>query len=48
MIDYLIQNLWLTWLLVSLVCMILEILNGDLYIMCFAVGAMFGDRKSVV
>lgn len=47
MIDYLIQNLWLTWLLVSLVCMILEILNGDLYIMCFAVGAMFGSLVSL-
>ena len=27
--------------------MILEILNGDLYIMCFAVGAMFGSLVSL-
>ena len=27
MMDYLIQNLWLTWLLVGLVCLILEMMN---------------------
>ena len=36
MIDYLVQNLWLSWLLVGIICLILEIMNGDFFIMCFA------------
>ena len=46
MIDYLIQNLWLTWLLVGLVCLILEMMNGDFYIMCFAIGSFCASLAS--
>ena len=46
MIDYLIQNLWLTWLLVGLVCLILEMMNGDFYIMCFAIGGFCASLAS--
>ena len=38
MIQYLIENLWLVWLLVSLVCLLLELTSGDLFILCFAIG----------
>ena len=38
MIEYLVQNLWLSWLLVGIICLILEIMNGDFFIMCFAIG----------
>ena len=46
MIDYLIQNLWLSWLLVGLVCLILEMMNGDFYIMCFAIGSFCASLAS--
>ena len=46
MMDYLIQNLWLTWLLVGLVCLILELMNGDLYLMCFAIGSLCASLAS--
>lgn len=39
MIDYISANLWQLWLLVSIICLILELTNGDFYIMCFAIGA---------
>lgn len=39
MIDYFAQNLWQMWALVSVVCLILELTNGDFFIMCFAIGA---------
>ncbi len=40
MIDYFAQNLWLAWLLVSLLCLLLELANGDFFIICFAAGSL--------
>lgn len=34
------QHLWQAWALVALICLILELTNGDLYILCFAIGAV--------
>ena len=39
MINYFAENLWQMWALVSVVCLILELTNGDFFIMCFAIGA---------
>ena len=39
MIDYFAQNLWQMWALISVACLILELTNGDFFIMCFAIGA---------
>ena len=39
MINYSAENLWQMWALVSVVCLILELTNGDFFIMCFAIGA---------
>lgn len=39
MIDYFIGNLWQLWALISIICLILELTNGDFFIICFAVGA---------
>ncbi len=39
MIEYFSQNLWQFWALTSVICLILELTNGDFYIMCFAIGA---------
>lgn len=41
MIDYFMQHLWQLWALVSLACLILELTNGDFFIMCFAIGGVF-------
>ena len=40
MIDYFSENLWQMWALVSIVCLILELTNGDFFVMCFAIGGV--------
>ncbi len=40
MLEYFAENIWLIWLLVSLACLLLELTSGDLYILCFAIGAV--------
>ncbi len=40
MIEYFSQNLWLAWMLVSILCLVLELTNGDFFIMCFAIGGV--------
>ena len=38
--DYFAANLWQLWVLVTVVCLILELTSGDFFIMCFAIGAV--------
>lgn len=38
MVQYFSENIWLAWLLVSLLCLVLELTNGDFFIICFAIG----------
>lgn len=40
MLTYLIDNMWLVWLVIAFACLILELSSGDFYITCFAVGAV--------
>lgn len=40
MIDYFAANLWQLWVLVTVVCLILELTSGDLFILCFSIGAL--------
>ena len=40
MIDYLAQNLWQVWAIVAIVCLILELMAGDYFIICFSFGAV--------
>ena len=40
MFDYFSTNLWLFWLLISLLCLIMEMASGTFYILCFAIGAL--------
>ena len=46
MIDYFINHMWQAWLLLSLLCLILELTNGDLYVLCFAIGSVFASVAS--
>ena len=39
MIQYFSSNLWLIWVIISIVCLILELSSGDFFILCFAIGA---------
>ena len=39
MIEFFTSNLWLIWVIVSIVCLILELSSGDFFILCFAIGA---------
>lgn len=40
MIEYLSQNVWLIWVLASIICLLLELTSGDLFILCFSIGAL--------
>ena len=40
MIEYFASNLWQMWLLLALICLIIELTNGDFYVMCFSLGAV--------
>ena len=40
MIAYLTENLWLFWLVLTTVCLTLELTSGDFYITCFGIGAL--------
>ena len=48
MIDYFAQNLWQFWAIFSILCLILELSNGDFFIVCFAVGGLFGLASSFI
>ena len=39
MIAFLTSNLWLIWIIISILCLILELSSGDFFILCFAIGA---------
>jgi membrane protein implicated in regulation of membrane protease activity len=48
MIDYFATHLWQLWLLVSFLCLILELTNGDFFIMCFAIGGVCASIASAL
>ena len=41
MIDFFFENMWVAWLLVAIVCLIAELSSGDMFILCFSIGAAF-------
>ena len=41
MIDYISQHVWQLWVVIAVVCLILESMAGDFFIICFAIGAVF-------
>lgn len=47
MIAYFAAHLWQVWALIALICLILELTNGDFFIMCFAIGAVCAAIASV-
>ena len=43
MIEFFTQNVWLIWILVSVLCLMLELGSGDLFLLCIAIGALGGS-----
>ena len=39
MIDFFTSNLWLIWVIISILCLILELSSGDFFLLCFAIGS---------
>lgn len=48
MIEYIGQNFWLFWVIVTCVCLILELSSGDFFVTCFAIGGLFGVASSIM
>lgn len=46
MVEFIVGNVWLVWLVVAIVCLIMEVSSGDFFITCFAVGALCGMAAS--
>ena len=42
MITYLTSHFWIFWLLICVLCLILEISTGTFYLLCFSLGALVG------
>ena len=48
MIEYLAQHLWQMWAIVAVVCLIMELMAGDFFIICFSIGAVFAAITAAV
>ena len=41
MIEYITQHVWQLWAVIAVICLILELMAGDFFIICFSIGAAF-------
>ena len=41
MIEYISQHVWQLWTVIAVICLILELMAGDFFIICFSIGALF-------
>ena len=48
MIEYLAQHLWQMWAIVAVICLIMELMAGDFFIICFSIGAVFAAITAAV
>jgi membrane protein implicated in regulation of membrane protease activity len=48
MVEYFTSNLWLFWVIICVICLILEVSSGTFYIMCFAIGSIFSVAASLI
>jgi membrane protein implicated in regulation of membrane protease activity len=42
MLAYILENMWQVWAVVAVICLILELMAGDFFIICFSIGALGG------
>lgn len=48
MIEYISEYLWQMWAVVAVVCLILELMAGDFFIICFSIGGLFAAFAAAV
>jgi membrane protein implicated in regulation of membrane protease activity len=48
MIEFFSNNAWLVWLLVAILCLIIELGSGDLFVICFSIGALAASAASAL
>ncbi len=48
MIEYFASNMWQLWVIIAVICLILELMNGDFFIMCFAIGGVCSSLAAAV
>ncbi len=41
MIEFISQHVWQSWAVIAVICLILELMAGDFFIICFSIGALF-------
>ncbi len=46
--EYLAGNMWTLWLVIAIVCLIIELTSFDFYITCFAIGALGAVAASLL
>ena len=42
MLAHILENMWQVWAVVAVICLILELMAGDFFIICFSIGALGG------
>lgn len=42
MLAYILENMWQVWAVVAVICLIMELMAGDFFIICFSIGAVGG------
>ena len=48
MMEYILSNMWQMWVALSVVCLILELMAGDFFILCFSIGAVFAALSAAI
>ena len=48
MIEYLAQHLWQMWAIIAVICLIMELMAGDFFTICFSIGAVFAAITAAV
>ncbi len=46
--EYLTNNVWLIWIFISIICLMIELGSGDLFLLCFAIGALGGSATAAL
>lgn len=46
--EYLSSNVWLIWIFISIICLMIELGSGDLFLLCFAIGALGGSAAAAL
>lgn len=48
MLDYISSNLWQLWTVIAVVCLIMELVSGGFFIICFSVGAVAAAVTTII